>query len=416
MNTPQHPRHPAGPPAPLPGSTTLFALDPGTAHLNHGSYGAVPVPVQRRQAELRAAQERDPDAFLHDAPDRIARARAEIAAALGGNPERLALLTNVTEGIAVALDTVPLAAGDEILVTDHGYGVVTRACERRAADTGARVRSVRLSPQTPDGDAVAERVLAAVTPRTRLAVLDLITSPTARAIAGPALLDALRERGITTVVDAAHAPGALPVDLGGEAGGADFWIGNLHKWAFAPRPTGVLAVHRRWRSRVRPLTYSWEHDRGFPRNVEWRGTCDYTGWLAAPAGLALIHRIGAERLREHNARLVEHGSRQLVEHAGLRPLPAHPGLPMRALRLPAGTAEHEHSAKALMAAVHRALRTRIAVRPWPGGGILRISAQLYNRPEEYTQLATGLPRLLTHRAGPSGGGQGAARSSSSSMP
>ncbi len=89
---------------------------------------------------------------------------------------------------------------------------------------------------------------------------------------------------------------------------------------------------------------------------------------------------------------------------------------MRALRLPAGTAEHEHSAKALMAAVHRALRTRIAVRPWPGGGILRISAQLYNRPEEYTQLATGLPRLLTHRAGPSGGGQGAARSSSSSMP
>ncbi|MFD8593453.1 aminotransferase class V-fold PLP-dependent enzyme [Kitasatospora sp. NPDC059646] len=395
VNTQQHPPHP-GPPAALPGSTTLFALDPGTAHLNHGSYGAVPVPVQRRQAELRAAQERDPDAFLLEAPDRIARARAEIAAALGGNPERLALLTNVTEGIAVALDSVPLAPGDEILVTDHGYGVVTRACERRADETGARVRCVRISPHTPDEDAVADRVLDAVTPRTRLAVLDLITSPTVRAIAGPALLDALRERGVTTVVDAAHAPGALPVDLGGQAGGADFWIGNLHKWAFAPRPTGVLAVHRQWRSRIRPLTYSWEHDRGFPRNVEWRGTCDYTPWLAAPTGFGLIHRIGAERLREHNSRLVEHGSRLLVEHAGLRPLPGHPGLPMRALRLPRGTAEHEHAAKALMAAVHLTLRTRIAVRPWPGGGILRISAQLYNRPEEYARLATGLPRLITH--------------------
>ncbi|RKE22815.1 aminotransferase class V-fold PLP-dependent enzyme [Streptomyces sp. TLI_171] len=390
-----NPGNQAAAPAPLSGSSTLFGLDPGIAHLNHGSYGAVPVPVQRLQAKLRAELERDPDNFFQDAPDRIGRARAEIAAALGGHPDRLALITNVTEGVAVALDSVPLAEGDRILVTDHGYGVVTRAAERRAAESGARVHCIRISPHTPDEQAVAERVLAAVTPRTRVAVLDLVSSPTARAVATPALLADLRARGVTTVVDAAHAPGALPVDLGGAAGGADFWVGNLHKWAFAPRAAGVLAVDRPWRPRVRPLTFSWEHDRGFPWRVEWRGTFDYTPWLAAPAGFALLDRIGADQLRAHNDRLAAHGQQLLVERAGLRALPALPGLGMRTVRLPPGVAEHEHAAKALMVAVRRTLATRIAVRPWQGGGILRISAQLYNRPEEYLRLADGLAKLIT---------------------
>ncbi|MFC8721605.1 aminotransferase class V-fold PLP-dependent enzyme [Kitasatospora sp. NPDC057198] len=394
---PQHPDAPAGGerPAPLRGSSTLFTLDPGTAHLNHGSYGAVPVPVQRRQAELRAEMERDPDGFFQAAPDRIGRARAEIATALGGDPSRLALITNVTEGVAVALDSVPLGERDQVLVTDHGYGVVTRAAERRAAEAGAAVRCVRISPHAPDGEAVAERVLAAVTPRTRVAVLDLVTSPTARTVATPALLAELRSRGVVTVVDAAHAPGALPVDLGGAAGGADFWVGNLHKWAFAPRSAAVLAVDRPWRPRVRPLTLSWEHDRGFPRRVEWRGTFDYTPWLAAPAGFALLNRIGAEQLRAHNQELAAYGQRLLVERAGLRALPAVPGLGMRTVRLPPGVAEQEHAAKALMVAVRKTLNTRIAVRPWQGGGILRISAQLYNRPEEYRRLADGLAGLIT---------------------
>ncbi|MGW4807040.1 aminotransferase class V-fold PLP-dependent enzyme [Kitasatospora sp. NPDC004272] len=385
----------AEPPAPLRGSSTLFTLDPGTAHLNHGSYGAVPVPVQRRQAGLRAEMERDPDGFFLTAPDRVGRARTEIATALGGDPARLALVTNVTEGVAVALDSIPLGERDQVLVTDHGYGVVTRAAERRAAEAGAAVRRVRISPHAPDEEAVAERVLAAVTPRTRVAVLDLVTSPTARTVATPALLAALRSRGVVTVVDAAHAPGALPVDLGGAAGGADFWVGNLHKWAFAPRAAAVLAVDRPWRPRVRPLTFSWEHDRGFPRRVEWRGTFDYTPWLAAPAGFALLNRIGAEQLRAHNAGLAAHGQRLLVERAGLRALPDVPGLGMRTVRLPPGVAEQEHAAKALMVAVHRGLNTRIAVRPWQGGGILRISAQLYNRPEEYLRLADGLAGLIT---------------------
>lgn len=386
----------AEPPRPVPGTAELFTLDPTVAHLNHGSYGAVPLPVQRAQARLRAEQEQDPDGFFLDLPDRIAHARARIAAALGGRPDRLALLTNVTEGIAVALDTIPLAEGDEILVTDHGYGVVNRAAERRAAECGARVRTVRLPVHTVDQDAVREQVLAAVGERTRAAVLDLVTSPTAREIAGRQLLADLAERGVVTVVDAAHAPGMLPVHLGPaeRPGGADFWVGNLHKWAFAPRATAVLAVGGAWPPHVRPLTLSWEHDRGFPARVEWRGTADYTPWLAAPAGFALLEQLGGERVRAHNAALAEYGRRLLVERAGLRALPGMSGLAMRAVRLPPGCAESEPTAKALMVAVRRRLNTRIAVRPWAGGGVLRISAQVYNRPEEYERLAAGIGELL----------------------
>ncbi|MDH6109530.1 isopenicillin-N epimerase [Kitasatospora sp. MAP12-15] len=377
------------PPEPIPGAAELFALDRRVAHLNHGSYGAVPIPVQQAQERLRIEQEGDPDAFLTEAPDRITATRVELAKVLGADPAGLALLSNVTEAVAVALDSIPFLPGDEILVTDHGYGVVTRAAERRAAECGATVRTVALPLDAGDP---AAAVLGALRPRTRLAILDRITSPTARAIATVPLVDALAERGVLTMVDAAHAPGMLALEQ--EIDRADFWFGNLHKWAFAPRPTAVLAVRPEWRERIRPLTYSWEHERGYPARVEWRGTGDYTGWLAAPTGLALLAELGVDRVRGHNDRLAHYGQSALVELAGLRALPAEPGVSMRAVRLPAAVAQDEPAAKALMAAVRSRLGARIAVRPWVGGGVLRISAQVYNRPEEYRALASGLAQLL----------------------
>ncbi|MFE7561308.1 aminotransferase class V-fold PLP-dependent enzyme [Kitasatospora sp. NPDC057500] len=379
------------PPEPLPGTETLFSLDPAVVHLNHGSFGAVPVSVQQLQRRLHEEQEADPDGFFADLPARVATARARIAAALGTEPELLALVPNVTDAIAVTLANVPLSAGDHVLVTDHGYGTVNEAVRRRAEDAGAELRTVALPLDLPDGDAVREAVLARVTDRTVLAVLDGITSPTARRIATPELLRELRGRGVTTVVDAAHEPGMLAGPVPAEA---DFWFGNLHKWAFAPRATGVLVVRPEWAGKIRPLILSWEDHQGYPASVEWRGTLDYTPYLAAPAGLDLLEAFGPGAVRTHNERLVAYGAGLVAERVGLAPLPSSAGLSMRALRLPPGVAETLPQAQELMAGMWRRHAVRTVARPWPGGGVLRVCAQLYNRAPEYEVLASGLAGLL----------------------
>ncbi|MFI0923997.1 aminotransferase class V-fold PLP-dependent enzyme [Streptomyces sp. NPDC021012] len=373
-------------PTAFPGGVGLFRLTPDVAHLNHGSFGAVPTPVARVHQDLLAEAAADPDAFFLGVPDRLAEARGRVAAHLGADPEGLAFVTNATEAAQLSLDALRLDADDEILVTDHGYGTVVAAAARRA-----RTVTVALDPALPDEDAVREAVLAGLTPRTKAALLDHISSPTARTVAGPRLLAELRERGITTVVDGAHAPGMLAEPL---AGRPDFWFGNLHKWAYAPPGSAVLAVAPAHRARVPAPVPSWEDHRGFPRAVEYRATADYTGWLAAPEGLDLIARLGADEVRAHNGALVRHGAELLAELPGLTPLPYTEGLAMRSLRLPRGLARTQQEAAALREEIAARLGCRVLIWPWPDGGGIRISGQVYNRPEEYERLTAGLRTLL----------------------
>ncbi|WP_367825278.1 aminotransferase class V-fold PLP-dependent enzyme [Streptomyces sp. LMG1-1-1.1] len=370
----------------FPGGAELFGLDERTAHLNHGSFGAVPLPVARVQRRLADEAAGDPDAFFLGVADRLAAARVRIAARLGADPEGMALVANATEAAHLALDALGLSPDDEVLVTDHGYGTVVAAAARRA-----RLVTVPIDPALPDEDAVREAVLAAVTPRTRVAVLDQITSPTARIVAGPGLLAALAERGVTTVVDGAHAPGMLADPL---AGRPDVWFGNLHKWGFAPPGSAVLAVAPALRDRVPAPVPSWEDHRGFPRALEFRATVDYTGVLAAPEGLDLIAALGPERVRAHNSALAAHGAELLAELPGVTPLPADDRLALRALRLPARFARTKQEAEALREEIMLRLGCRVLVWPWPDGGGIRVCGQIYNHPGEYERLARGLRSLL----------------------
>jgi len=369
-----------------------FSLDPSRSYLNHGGFGVTPVPVQRAQQRLRDEVEADPQRFFtRGLSDRLAHTRRTVAGFLGADPDGSALVTNVTTGVAVVLGSLAGRPGDEIVVTEHGYGAVNLAI----TEAGAGIRTVPVGLTASDEEIVAA-VLDAVDPaRTRLVVLDLVASSTARRMPVEAVARGLRATGVPLLVDAAHAPGMLPMSI--DALDADFVVGNLHKWAFAPRGTALLAVSPKWRGAMRTRVVSWAQDAGFPRHVEEHGTADYTAWLAAPTGLFTLRTLDPERVRRHNADLVGYGQRTVGAALGLTaadlPDPGGP-VAMRIVPLPERLAGTVESAVALRDRISDELRTEVAVNPFRGRLLLRLAAQVYNRAEEYDRLAGALPGLL----------------------
>jgi isopenicillin-N epimerase len=383
-------------PEPIPGARLLFSNDAAVAQLNHGSFGMVPIPVQRAQQRLRDEMEANPPRFFSvGLEERIAHVRRHLAAFVGADPDGTALVDNATTGVATVLAGLDLGTGDEVVTTDHGYGAVDLAVDALCRRTGASRRVARV-PLAPDDDAVVGAVLDAVTGRTRLVIVDHITSPTARVLPVRRIVEAVRGRAgdrVAVLVDAAHAPGILPDPVTGA--GADFWVGNFHKWAYAPRGTALLSVATRWRERIRPLVVSWNQPAGFPDSLEWVGAHDYTPWLAAPTGLFVLRSLGVDAVRRHNVALAEHGQALLAEALGAA-VPARTGLPMTVVPLPPGAAADAAQAAALRRRISDELTTEVGLNSWRGRGYLRLSAQVYNREEDFQRLVEGLPKLL-HR-------------------
>ncbi|MFC5927534.1 aminotransferase class V-fold PLP-dependent enzyme [Micromonospora vulcania] len=388
------------PPEPIPGARLLFSLDPAVSHLNHGSFGAVPIGVQRAQQRLRDEMEANPLRFFTQGlVDRIAHSRRHLAGFLGADPDGSALVGNTTTGVAVVLQSLGLRPGDEVLSTDHGYGAVSLAIQRECRRTGA-VSRVLPVPLAATDEQVVQIVSAGLRPgRTRLLVVDQLTSATAKLLPVAAIVGVAHEHDVPVLVDAAHAPGMLPTPV--DSIGADFWAGNLHKWGYAPRGTALLAVAAPWRDRIEPLVVSWEQDTGYPARIEWQATLDYTPWLAAPAGLFTLRSLGVDRVREHNAALAAYGQRVVGDGLGVPPAqlpdPGGPGVALRLIPLPAGIATTIDAARALQTQIGARLAAEVAVMSWNGQGWLRLTGQVYNTAAEYERLAVRLPALLAQR-------------------
>lgn len=385
---------------PIPGARLLFSLDPAVSHLNHGSFGAVPIGVQRAQQRLRDEMEANPLRFFTQGlVDRIAHTRRHLATFLGADPDGSALVGNTTTGVAVVLQSLGLQPGDEVLSTDHGYGAVGLAIQRECRRTGAVSRVLPI-PRGATDEQIVQTVRAGLRPgRTRLLVVDQLTSATARLFPAAAIVGVAHEHGVPVLVDAAHAPGMLPTPV--ISIGADFWVGNLHKWGYAPRGTALLAVTAAWRDRIEPLVVSWEQEAGFPARVEWQATLDYTSWLAAPAGLFTLRSLGVDRVREHNATLAAYGQRVVGDALGVPPAqlpdPGGPAVALRIVPLPAGMATTIDAARALQTRIGERLAAEVAVMTWNGRGWLRLTGQVYNAADEYERLAVRLPALLAQR-------------------
>jgi len=282
---------PARPPrAPL---AERWALDPDLVFLNHGSFGACPRGVLAAKQDLRAAMESNPVAFLaRGLEDWLAAARAAVGAFVGADPDDLAFVPNATFGIATALNALRLGPGDELLATDHEYNAALNALRVAALDSGARVVTVHIPLPVAGPDDVVERVLAAVTARTRLALLSHVTSPTALVFPVERLVPVLEARGVAVLVDGAHAPGMIPLRV--EDLGASWYVGNLHKWCCAPKGAAFLHVRRDLQAGTRPLVVSHAANdprptpSPFRRAFDWTGTLDPTPYLATPAALAEV--------------------------------------------------------------------------------------------------------------------------------
>jgi isopenicillin-N epimerase len=295
-----------------------FLLDPDLVFLNHGSFGACPRPVFEAWQHWQREQERNPVEFLGRRSGALLRAaRERLAATLGAAADDLAFVPNATTGVNTIARSWPLAPGDEVLATDHEYGACDAAWQMVCRERGASYRRVAV-PLPFDPSAFARRLLDAATERTKLIYVSHLTSTTALIFPLAALIEGARARGIPVVVDGAHAPGHLALQL--DALGADAYTGNAHKWWCAPRGAAFLHVRREVQPQVHAPVVSWGYvaetvDRANPsagghtgfdaytgrtlleRRLQWQGTRDITSWLALPAALDFWAAHDAPRLR-----------------------------------------------------------------------------------------------------------------------
>jgi isopenicillin-N epimerase len=368
-----------------------FGLDPDVLHLNHGAFGVSPVAVRRAAAAWREHAERNPHRFNRvELPPLIAAARERAAGFLGVDPSRTAWVRNVSEGVSAVLGSLGLGPGDELVMSTHGYGAVGMALRYHAARAGAEVIEATFPVGAADA-AIVSAYADACSSRTRLVVIDRITSPTATVVPAAAVAAAVAGPGRSVLVDAAHAPGQLDDDIA--ALGADHWVGNLHKWAYTPRGSAIL--WSRPGAEVAPTVLSWQLQDGYAASFDYPGTWDYAGWLAAPDGLTHWAALGGWQTVACLADLVSEGQERVAGALGvpLEGLPAVPAPTMRLVPLPDGVLSSPGQADMFYEALSRE-RVEVAPVHFAATGYLRVAAAPYNTPDDYNRLADAVRELL----------------------
>jgi isopenicillin-N epimerase len=364
-----------------------WLLDPEVAFLNHGSFGATPRAVLAEQDRWRARMERHPTHFMsEELPPALRAAAVRLAAFVGSEAKDLVFVENATVGCNTVLNSLRLSPGDEILVTDHGYPAVRKAAEHAAARAGARVIEAAVPFPLDDPAQIVAAVAGRLGPRTRLAILDHVTSPTAVICPVHELAALCRAAGALVLVDGAHAPGMLSLDV--PSIGADWYTGNCHKWLMAPKGSGFLWASPARQAETHPLVISHGFGQGFTAAFDWIGTRDPTAWLAVPAAIDFHLRLGGPALRERNAALARDQATWVAgmwntERGAPDPLTGS----MAAVRLPlAGPASAER-AQELRTKLFAEHRIEVPLTAFAGALWARISAHAYNRPADYARLA-----------------------------
>ncbi len=376
-------------------AAALWPLDPTVVHLNHGSYGAAPRFTVDHRARLLAEVDANPLRWhLGIGPRRSAACRV-VADFVGADPEQLAFVPSASAGTTAAIRS--LLRG-EVVLTDHAYGALAKHVALETARSGGRMVTAHV-PLEAEADEATAAVLDAVSPATRLLVIDQLSSGTARLFPVEEVTRVARQRGIAVLVDAAHAPGQL---VRPAATAADAWVGNLHKWACGPRGSAVTVLGPLVAAQVRPPIESWASDAAYPASFDEQGSADATGYLAAAAGIELLEReIGWDRIREYQHRLVRYGRDLIAAAFGAatgedhRVVTGMPAPAMALVALPAGLAGRPEQAGLLRQRIADELGFETQIAAWGGAARLRLSAHAYSTAEHLERFAEiAVPALV----------------------
>lgn len=372
----------------------LWSLDPDFLTVNHGSFGAAPNAVLEKQAEWRRTLEAQPTRFMRQVyPQAIRAAAGRLAAFVGADPRDLAFVENATQGCNAVLRSLRFEAGDEILGFDHGYGAVRNTARFVAERAGGRLVEAKLPFPNPTDDGIVAALEAAITARTKLVVVDHITSPSALILPVRRLAEVARKAGVPILVDGAHGPGQVDLDV--PALGCDWYSGNCHKWLSAPKGAAFLWARRDRQADLHPVTISHGFGKGFVEEFDWVGTRDATAAFVVPDAIDFHDRLGGAAHRRRNADLAAAGATILADALGTERAadPAMHGS-MALARLPAAGPATQERALALRDRLLHEFATDVPLHALGGAIWIRLSAAAYNEEADYVELARRCRRLV----------------------
>jgi isopenicillin-N epimerase len=370
-----------------------WPLDWDFLSVNHGSFGAAPRVVLAAQQQWQRRLEAQPGRFMRAVlPDALRHAADRLGAFIGADGQDIAFVENATTGCNAVLRSLRLEPGDEIVVLTHGYGAVRNTVRYLTERAGTRMVEAELPFPQPEPDVIVANVAAALTPRTRLAVIDHITSGSAVILPLQRIVRTCHEAGVPVLVDGAHGPAQVPLDM--RATGADWYAGNCHKWLCAPKGSAFLHAAPERQHDLHPVTISHGLGKGYIEEFDWTGTRDPSAWLATDVAIDFHARLGGEAMMARNTALAAEAAsllaRRLNTDVGATGTMA--GC-MAVVRLPitgAATADKSAELRARLLAAGTDAPTHVLA----GAIWLRISAAAYNEIEDYERLGDIVAQVL----------------------
>ena len=375
----------------------LWTLDSGVRFLNHGSYGATPCRLLAAQGAWRARMEAQPVRFMAELPTLLREAASACAGYLGASPDRFVFVENATAGVNAVARSLAFAPGDEMLTTDHVYGAVHQTLRHVAAVTGARVIEAPVGLPLKSPGQVIDAVRSRLGGRTKLVVIDHIASPSAIVFPAGDIVAICRARGVPVLLDSAHAPGQI--DFWADALGADWCVGNFHKWLCAPKGAGFLVAADRDLPAIHPPVISHGYGQGLAPEFDWIGTRDPSAWLCAPEACAFHEDLGGTSLRSRNHQLVVDAASAIADECATDlAAPASMFGSMASIRLPSGPPADLPTALRIHDELLERHRIEAPLVPFGGSLWLRISAFAYNEPADYVDVAKALREIVARIA------------------